>query len=379
MKRQLALKFSLISKTSQGELQVSTWFIPTVEEVISMNTKQSRSLALLIILVIAIGIPVILILNNQQPDSDLEPPNLELTKIGQIDTGGSTEYVKVVGNIAFVIDRNEPTPGGLVLINITDPANPSELSSFHDGGRPQKLDVVGNIVYVADASEGLEIIDVSDTTNPVEIAQYDGSGEIYDVQVIDDIAYVADWINGLVILNVSEPSDPSYMSRYPISGACPHLHVEGDLAYVINHLSANSGFVVVNISDPLDPVFAGGYMPDDVDLWNPFVLGDFMYACNHGAGTGEVQILNITDPWQVSQIGLYDANGTSFAAHVDGSIAFVADAQKGLLVVDVSNPLDPELLCSFYDGGAAVNLDVVGDMVYVADRDGGLEIFQLTS
>ena len=119
-------------------------------------------------------------------------------------------------------------------------------------------------------------------------------------------------------------------------------------------------------------------MPDDVDLWNPFVLGDRMYACNHGAGTGEVQILNITDPWHVSQIGFYDANGTSFAAHVGGSIAYVADAQKGLLVVNVSKPLDPELLCSFYDGGAAVNLDVVGDLVYVADREGGLEIFQLT-
>ncbi|MFX1368561.1 MAG: LVIVD repeat-containing protein, partial [Promethearchaeota archaeon] len=141
---------------------------------------------------------------------------------------------------------------------------------------------------------------------------------------------------------------------------------------------ANSGFVVVNISDPLDPVFAGGYMPDDVDLWNPFVLGDFMYVCNHGAGTGELQILNVTDPWHVSQTGFYDVNGTVFAAYVEGDIAYLADAEKGLLVVNVNDPLNPELLCSFYDGGLAVNLDVVGDMIYVAEREGGLEIFQLS-
>ena len=337
-----------------------------------MDTKQARILAILIIVVIAIGIPVILILNTPQPESDLN-----LTKVGQIATGGSTEYVKVVGNIAFTIDKNEPTPGGLVLINITDPANPSEMSSFHDGGLPQSLDVAGNIVYVADTFEGLEIIDVSDPTNPIEIAQYDGSGEVYAVHVIDDIAYLADWNNGLVVLNVSDPGNPTYMSDYPVSGACHHLQVIGDLAYVINHLSQRTGFVVVNISDPSDPVFAGGYMPEDDDIWNPFVLGNYLYAGNHGAGGGELQILNITDPWHVTQIGIFDADGTIFGVYVEGSTAYVADAEKGLLVVNISNPLAPELLCSFYDGGQAVNLDVVDDMIYVADRGGGLEIFHL--
>ncbi|MFW9913454.1 MAG: LVIVD repeat-containing protein, partial [Candidatus Thorarchaeota archaeon] len=127
-------------------------------------------------------------------------PDQHLTKLGQINTGGRTADVKVRGNIAFVIDQNEPTPGGLVLINVSDPANPSMLSSFHDGGWPQRLDVAGGIVYVADAQEGLEIIDVSDPTSPSEIAQYAGSGEVYDVQVIGGIAYIADWNNGLVIL-----------------------------------------------------------------------------------------------------------------------------------------------------------------------------------
>ena len=105
---------------------------------------------------IGVGVLLTFILYNPQPASDLE-----LTKIGQIDTGGRTADVKVVGDIAFVVDQNEPTPGGLVLINVSDPSSPSELSSLHDGGWPQRLDVDGNIVYVADAQEGLEIIDVS--------------------------------------------------------------------------------------------------------------------------------------------------------------------------------------------------------------------------
>ena len=33
---------------------------------------------------------------------------------------------------------------------------------------------------------------------------------------------------------------------------------------------------------------------------------------------------------------------------------------------------------SFFDGGGAINLDVVDDLVYVADRSGGLEIIRVT-
>ncbi|MFW9804357.1 MAG: LVIVD repeat-containing protein [Candidatus Thorarchaeota archaeon] len=337
-----------------------------------MNTGQKRFLALIIALLIGITIPIALILNSQQPNS-----NLELTKIGQIDTGGGTEYVKVVGDIAYVIDQGEPTPGGLVLINVSDPANPSQLSSFHDGGWPQSLDVVEDIVYVADTIEGLEIIDVSDPRNPSEIGQYRGSGEVYDVQVIDDIAYIADWNNGLVIINVTEPSNPSYMSSCAIVGAAPHLHIANNMAFVIDHRSESSGFVAVDISDPHDPDFAVGYVPD-ADLWNPFVLEDYMYVCNHGEEGGELQILDMTNLSNITQIGMFTAGGFIFAVQVESDIAYLAGAEDGLLVVNITNPQEPRLLDSFYDGGVAVNLDFVNDIIYVADRSGGLEIFQLS-
>ncbi len=72
---------------------------------------------------IGISIPLALVLYNPQPESD---PGL--AKIGGIDIGARTAYLKAVGNVAFVINQNEPTPGGLVLTNVSDPANPSELS-----------------------------------------------------------------------------------------------------------------------------------------------------------------------------------------------------------------------------------------------------------
>ncbi|MHA2603303.1 MAG: LVIVD repeat-containing protein, partial [Candidatus Thorarchaeota archaeon SMTZ1-83] len=163
--------------------------------------------AAIAMLVICIVVPVAWILLNQN-----QGLNLDLVKVGQIHTGGSTWDVEVRGEIAFVIDRNEPTPGGLVLINVSDRTDPKELSSFHDGGLPIALDVADDLVYVADTSDGLEIINVSDPKNPEEIGGYTGSGAVYDVQVVGDVAYVADWNSGLLILNVTDPTNPLYLS-----------------------------------------------------------------------------------------------------------------------------------------------------------------------
>ena len=134
---------------------------------------------------------------------------------------------------------------------------------------------------------------------------------------------------------------------------------------------------VLNVSDPESPVLVGSYMPDG-DLWNPFVFGNYMYVGNHGEGGGELQILNVTDPSDINQTAIYNPGGTVFAVHVEDGTAYLADYQLGLLVVDVSDPENPVRIGSFFDGGGAINLDVVGDLVYVADRAGGLEIIQIT-
>ena len=338
-----------------------------------LRRKRVTLVALLILLTIGIVVPLAIFLNT--PTSEL---TVELTKLGQLDIGGRTENVKVQGDIAYIIDQSEPIPEGLVLINVSDPTNPIELSSYHDGGIPRALEVIEDIVYVADAFQGLKIIDVSDTSNPQEIGEYLGSGEIYDVQVIGDLAYLADWNTGLVILNVSDPTSPEFLSDYSILGACHHLHVVNDFAYVIDHRNYNTGFKILNISDPLNPELVGSYMPDD-DLWNPFVVGNYMYVGNHATDGGELQVLDLTDPTNITRMGMYDDVWCNlFSVFVENQIAYIADATRGLIIVDVRDPSNPVFLADFSDDSGAIGLDVVDDIVYLANIDGGLEIIRVS-
>ena len=338
-----------------------------------LRRKRVTLVALLILLTIGIVVPLAIFLNT--PTSEL---TVELTKLGQLDIGGRTENVKVQGDIAYIIDQSEPTSKGLVLVNVSDPTNPFEITSYYDGGTPRELDVIGDVAYVADAFQGLEIIDVSNTSNPQKIGGYLGSGEIYDVQVIGDLAYLADWNTGLVILNVSDPTSPEFLSDYSILGACHHLHVVNDFAYVIDHRNYNTGFKILNISDPLNPELVGSYMPDD-DLWNPFVDGNYMYVGNHATDGGELQVLDLSDPTNITRVGIYDDVWCNlFSVFVENQIAYIADATRGLVIVDVRNPSNPLFLADFSDDNGAIGLDVVDDIVYLANIDGGLEIIRVS-
>jgi len=64
--------------------------------------------------------------------------------------------------------------------------------------------VAGNYAYVADGY-GLRIINVSNPASPTEIGYYDTPGSAYDVAVSGNYAYVADGAGGLFTLWFSPP------------------------------------------------------------------------------------------------------------------------------------------------------------------------------
>jgi len=139
-----------------------------------------------LITVISLVAIILISVNMQFVNSTQAGIFLEITKIGSIDTNGETINVFVKEGTAFVLDSNDYNPGGLVIIDISDPTNPVKLSSFYDGGNPLELVVKNDLVYLADGSDGIEVINISDLTNPVEIYQYPVSNYCSDVELVDD-------------------------------------------------------------------------------------------------------------------------------------------------------------------------------------------------
>ena len=166
----------------------------------------------------------------RQDATRADAQNVEL--VGQI--GGLSCAVAVQGDYVYL-----GVGPRLVVLDVSNPANPTVV------GRTEVLPdivrgvaVAGNYAYVADGSSGLRIINVSDPAAPSEAGFYDTPGHANDVAVAagdpqgHTYAYVADGDSGLRIINVTDPATPSEAGFYDTPWYARGVAVTESYAYV---------------------------------------------------------------------------------------------------------------------------------------------------
>ena len=130
--------------------------------------------------------------------ASLQAQSSNVQFVGQI--GGKTYAAAVQGNYAYV-----GVGPRLVILNISNLANPVVVGQTGVlPGFVVDVAVAGNFAYVADGGDGLRIIDVSNPAIPTEVGFYDTPGSAAGVAVAGNYAYVADGGGGLVILRYLE-------------------------------------------------------------------------------------------------------------------------------------------------------------------------------
>ena len=167
--------------------------------------------------------------------------------------------------------------------------------SYDTSGNARDVAVADGYAYIADSSNGLVVVDVSDPANPIGAGGYDTSGYAYGVAVSGDYAYVADEINGLVVVDVSDPANPTYMGDYETSDNARGVAVSGDYAYLAD---GTGGLVVVG------PDSDGDHMADVNDVF-PHDPEEWADSDGDGVGDNADPMSNIgiiTAWWQVGLI-----------------------------------------------------------------------------
>ena len=145
---------------------------------------------------------VVELANPQAGGLAVELASATLTELGTFDTLGSAYSVQLVDDVAYVADLG----GGLVVLDVSDPANISRLGAFNTPGLARSVQVVGSVAYVADDSAGLVVLDISDPANITQLGAFNTGGLALSVQVVGNLAYVADGSSGLVVLDISDPA-----------------------------------------------------------------------------------------------------------------------------------------------------------------------------
>ena len=291
----------------------------------------------------------------------LDPANPVL--LGNLDTPGSAWGVVVDGTAAYVTDYT----GHLQVIDVDDPANPVLLGSAAADQPLMRAAVAGDRLYAAAREAGLAVIDVSDPANPTVLAYGDTPGTAFGVALAGNHAYVADGQDGLRVVDITDPSAPTLVGGLATSSIVYGVSVQGDLVCVTDLVD---GLVTVDVSDPANPARLGE-LSLPATGWNVQLDG----AVAHVSCADGMQIIDVSDPAAPELLAEIDTPGSARGATVFGRHLLVADYTGGLQVLAARVSRDiPVLASTLTTPGTAVNLAVDGDLACVADGSAGLQL-----
>ena len=106
----------------------------------------------------------------------------------------------VKNNLVFVGDHS-PGPACFHILDVENPSNIQEVGLYDKAGMTAFY-IMDNYLFAANWDRGLEIYDITDSINPQKIGRFDDGGAAYDVKVVGNVAYVADREDGLEIIKI---------------------------------------------------------------------------------------------------------------------------------------------------------------------------------
>jgi len=134
---------------------------------------------------------------------------------------------------------------GLVeILDTSDPAMPTNTSSYSSTGEISSLDLSGSLLF-AGHQRRLEILDVSNPYSITLLSQIPVSGTIYQTTISGDWAYLSTEYNGMLVYNISNPINPVFYTRYAIPTY--HVQIAGGLAYLS---TGENGLQILSLFEP---------------------------------------------------------------------------------------------------------------------------------
>ncbi len=328
--------------------------------------------------VIATNVGQVVILAEQAGDAHNAPASalrtfnertVSVRQIGACDIGGSAYDIQAVGNRAYVTVYSDGSDG-LVILDVTDPAQPVLLGKYAAFGA-RNVRVVGNLAYLT-AQEDLQILDTTDPGNIRRLGGYDQGGYGINVEVAGKFAYLTDAPAGLQVLDISDPANirtaGNYQALTPVTGG----KIAGNIAYATD---LQFGFLALDVENPANIIHLGDFAATGV-TGIPEVKANTAYlACGYYG----LEVLDVTDPKVIKSLSqnFYDPSRAVLAVRVVDSTAYVGELTTGLQVLDVLNPSDIQYLGGYQTPGQIISIAAVGNVAYVGTEKGGLLVLEI--
>jgi hypothetical protein len=304
-------------------------------------------------------------------------------------TEGGVGAVAVAGTRAYVA-----TGAALSVLDVSDPSAPVLVarSDLLDSDI-EHVELMGDYAVVA-TWLGVYVMQVAGVERPTVVGVHDAVEKVTDLVVVGNAAFVATMDDGFVILDVSDPAAPQYVGAYATDGELRHAAIEGDRAYLLTRgracgsdpdcVPGFDGLLVLDISDPAAPELIGSLESGSEELpysGNSVVAeGSFVFA---GGSNGFI-VYDASDPASIQVVGRYEHDPMPPSLPISrimmfGQRVYAALGCGNLLVVDVSDRTNPVLMGLHVTKWTVNDMDVAGDMAYLATYGEGLPIVDFST
>jgi hypothetical protein len=143
--------------------------------------------------------------------------------------------VCVTGDFAYVVvGVTMPGDPDLIgVIDMVDISNPHTVNLFSGGDTFYEILSKGNYLFLPGRGSGnLKILDIADPLNPVEVSSYSSPGGFEDSYILGDYVFITVLYSGVQMIDVSDPESPSFVAEYAESGWWMEIYAEEDYVYV---------------------------------------------------------------------------------------------------------------------------------------------------
>lgn len=285
----------------------------------------------------------------------------------ELSSDGSTLYVA--------------TDLGLRIYDLTDPVNPVQLTldpafTFSDYTLSLELaeTVSSKTLFVSSKSGGIGTINVFDVTDPEN--SLTTTGTVTNLNILEEMTFsgtkiYAAGLNSQIlnIIDISTPSAPNVIGTWNSGDwVMRGVVVKNNTAYIADWLR---GVAVIDVTDPALPVLSGAYDTPgrafDLALHNNNIV-----VADNEIG---LQVLDVTTPSSIQPIRSFGSSVSGRDVTVRNGKAFLADegsSGQGLVAYDVSNPLSPSILGTFFAGTSSrpASVKLQGNYALTASSNG---------
>jgi len=259
---------------------------------------------------------------------------------------GSVVDIVISSTTAYYLLNLGTNDAMIRVVNIQQPTSPVTLGTVSwSGGQPMGLAVSGDFLYVADGPGGLRVVNVSNPATPALVAQLVmPNTQSSDVAVSGSLVFLADTNQGVQVVNVTDPNNPVVMGGVDTPGNPSGIAAVGSWVYLAD--GPFSGLQIINASNPNNPVISGSLMTPGTAV-DVTLSGSRAYVSDGNRG---VQIIDVSNPASPSSVGIIPVSAQNQVDGValKGSHAFLAVGGYpmggypwSLIEYDVSNPSLP--------------------------------------